>query len=147
MTFDTNFPMPVEKDNEYNAPDEIDENTNEILFSFERSNSAYTAGSYLEDLMELTGSKFRQIQYQRHHLHLRLHPFQLQRRRRVTTIAFRPAFRRSSLVARSKISTNMCRLAYPQSGHCLIFWPRLCQLRQMEGMKLEAQKVLDLMLL
>jgi len=47
MTFDNNFPMPFEKDNEHNALGEIDENTNEILFSFERSNSAYTTGSYL----------------------------------------------------------------------------------------------------
>ena len=46
MAFDTNFPMPFEKDNEHNALDEVDENANEILFPFERSNPAYTTGSY-----------------------------------------------------------------------------------------------------
>jgi hypothetical protein len=56
MTFNTNFPMPFEKDNEYNALDEIDENTNEILFSFERSNPAYTTGSYLGSTSVLTKS-------------------------------------------------------------------------------------------
>ena len=47
MTFNTNFPMPFEKENEYNALGEIDENTNDILFSFDRSNLTYTTGPYL----------------------------------------------------------------------------------------------------
>ena len=56
MTFNTNFPMPFEKDNEYNALGEIDENTNDILFSFDRSNSAYTTGPYLGSTSVLTTS-------------------------------------------------------------------------------------------
>ena len=94
MTFDTNFPMPFEKDNEHNVLGENDENTNEILFSFERSNLAYTTSSYLGSTSVQTtspvhfdlpggpdGARWLEIQadsYRRHHLHLRLrlHPFQ-----------------------------------------------------------------------
>lgn len=56
MTFNTNFPMPFEKENEYIALGEIDENTNDILFSFDRSNSAYTTGPYLGSTSVLTTS-------------------------------------------------------------------------------------------
>ena len=56
MAFDTNFPMPFENDNEHNALDEIDENTDEILFSFERSNPAYTTSSYLSSTSVQTTS-------------------------------------------------------------------------------------------